>query len=222
MKGYLFNGLLVAAGSAAGILAGSRVPDKVKDAVFSVLGLVTLCVGIRMSLNGSDIIPIVFSLVLGTFAGSALRIEDRVHEAVNGLNSSAASGNRDIEGFLVASALFCVGSMTIIGSLKDGLNNDGTLIRTKAVMDGFASFILASRYGPSVAFSAITVLVIQGALTLFSGSLTFLTNRSMTDNIDGVGGMIVMAIGLNLLKLKTIKTLDMLPGLILIVLYGLW
>jgi len=222
MKGYLFNGLLVAAGSAAGLLAGTKVNDAVKDTVFSVLGLVTLYVGIRMSLNGSEILPIVFSLVLGTLAGSALRIEDRVHGALNNLNSSYLSGDRDIEGFLVASTLFCVGSMTIIGSLKDGLNGDGTLIRTKSVMDGFASFILASRYGPSVAFSAITVLVVQGALSIFSRSLTFLTTRSMMDNIDGVGGIIVLAIGLNLLKLKTIKTIDMLPGLILIVLYGLW
>jgi uncharacterized membrane protein YqgA involved in biofilm formation len=112
--------------------------------------------------------------------------------------------------------------MTIIGSLKDGLYHDGTLIRTKSVMDGFASFILASRYGPPVAFSAATVLVIQGALTIFSGSLTFLTTQRIMNNIDGVGGIIVLAIGLNLLKLKALKTIDMLPGIILIVLYGLW
>jgi hypothetical protein len=96
------------------------------------------------------------------------------------------------------------------------------LIKTKSVMDGFASFILASRYGPSVALSAITVLVVQGILTIFSGALTFLATERMMNNIDGVGGIIVLAIGLNLLKLKTIKTIDMLPSLALIVLYGLW
>jgi len=222
MKGYVFNSLLVAAGSMLGLLAGKRIHDEVKDAVFSVLGLVTVFVGVRMGLNGSDIIPIVFAIVLGTFAGSALKLEDRLHKHLNRLNSSYLAGNYDIDGFLMASTLFCVGSMTIIGSLKDGLYNDGTLIRTKSVMDVFASFILASRYGPSVAFSALSVLVMQGGLTLCSRSLTFLSTPWMMNNVDGVGGIIVIAIGMNLLKLKTIKTLDMLPSLLLIVAYGLW
>jgi len=222
MKGYLFNGLLVIAGSVLGLLVGRKIHDNVKDEVFNVLGMVTAFVGIKMSLNGSDIVPIVFTLVLGCFAGSALRLEDRLHGQLNRLNESYLSGKYDIEGFLTASTLFCVGSMTIIGSLKDGLYNDGTLIKTKSVLDGFASFVLASRYGPSVAFSAITVLVIQGALTIFSGSLTFLAAPRMMNNIDGVGGIIILAIGLNLLKLKTIKTIDMLPSIILIMLYGIW
>jgi len=222
MKGYVFNSLLVAGGSALGLVAGNKVGETTKETVFSVLGLVTLYVGIKMSLNGRDVIPMVFALVLGTFAGSFLMIEERLQNALNGLNESYLAGRYNIEGFLVASTLFCVGSMTIIGSLKDGLSNDGALIKTKSVMDGFASFILASRYGPSVAFSAVTVLLIQGALTVFSGSLSFLATERMMNNIDGVGGIIVMAIGLNLLKLKTIKTIDMLPGLALIVLYGLW
>jgi hypothetical protein len=222
MKGYLFNSLLVAGGSGLGLLVGKKITDTVKNEVFNVLGLITAFVGIKMSLNGSDIIPIVFTLVLGCFAGSALRLEDRLHGQLNRLNESYLSGKYDIEGFLVASTLFCVGSMTIIGSLKDGLYNDGTLIKTKSVLDGFASFVLASRYGPSVAFSAVTILVMQGALTIFSGSLTFLTAQRIMNNIDGVGGIIVFAIGLNLLKLKTIRTIDMLPAIVLIVVYGVW
>ncbi|HYA87003.1 MAG TPA: DUF554 domain-containing protein [Nitrospirota bacterium] len=222
MKGYLFNSLLVVAGSVLGLLVGKKIHDDVKENVFIVLGLVTAFVGIKMSLQGRDIIPMVFSLVLGTFLGSILKLEDRLHGYLNRLNDSYLPGTYDIEGFLVASTLFCVGSMTIIGSLKDGLYNDGTLIRTKSVMDGFASFILASRYGPSVALSAITILFVQGILTTFSGALTFLATEQMMHDIDGVGGIIVFAIGFNLLKLKTIKTIDMLPGLVLIVVYRLW
>ena len=222
MKGYIFNSLLVVGGSLLGLLAGKRIPDNVKDAIFTVLGLVTAFVGVKMGLNGGDIIPMVFALMLGSFAGSALRLEDRLHGQLNRLNDSYLSGKYNIEGFLVASTLFCVGSMTIIGSLKDGLYNDGTLIRTKSILDGFAAFVLASRYGPSVAFSAITVLVVQGALTVLSVSLTYLATQEMMNNIDGVGGIIILAIGVNLLKLKTVKTIDMLPALLLIVLYGLW
>jgi uncharacterized membrane protein YqgA involved in biofilm formation len=173
-----------------------------------------------MGLNGQDIIPIVFCLVLGTLTGSALRLEERVHDALNRLNESYLSGKYDAEGFITASTLFCVGSMTIIGSLKDGLSGDGTLIKTKSVMDGFAAILLASRYGPSVVFSAVTILAVQGGLTVLAKGLTFLTAPRMMNNIDGVGGIIVIAIGLNLLKLKSAKTLDMLPALVLIILYG--
>ncbi len=222
MKGYVFNSVLVAGGSMLGLLAGKRIRENAKDAVFNVLGLVTAFVGLKMGLNGCDVIPIIFCLVLGSFAGTILRLEDRVNDRLNGLNSSYFSGKYDTDGFLVASTLFCVGSMTIIGSLKDGLYNDGTLIKTKSVMDGFAALLLASRYGRSVSLSAITVFLVQGGLTLFSGYLTFLTSQRMMNDIDGVGGIIVLAIGLNLLKVKNIKTIDMLPSLVLIVLYGLW
>jgi uncharacterized membrane protein YqgA involved in biofilm formation len=222
MKGYVFNSLLVVGGSMLGLVAGNKVRENIKESVFSVLGLVTAFVGLKMSLTGSDIIPIVFCLVLGVFAGSSLRIEDRLNDALNGLNRSWFSGAYNAEGFLITSTLFCVGSMTIIGSLKDGLYNDGTLIKTKAIMDGFASFLLASRYGRSVALSAVTIFSVQGALTLFSGHLSFLASTRMMNNIDGAGGVIVLAIGLNLLKLTSIKTIDMLPALVLIVLYGLW
>lgn len=222
MKGYLFNTLLVASGSMLGLAAGKKLRDDIKDAVFNVLGLITVFVGVRMTMSGADVIPVVFCLVLGTLVGSAFRLEDRVNRAIKGLNDFCFPTNGQTEGFVIASTLFCVGSMTIIGSLKDGLYNDGTLIRTKSIMDGFASFLLASRYGRSVAYSAVTVFVVQGALTLFSGSLTFLTAERMMQNIDGVGGVIVLAIGLNLLAVKKIKTIDMLPALILIVLYGVW
>ncbi|HAR46087.1 MAG: hypothetical protein A2X56_08585 [Nitrospirae bacterium GWC2_57_13] len=222
MKGYIFNSLLVAGGSILGLMAGKRIHEDTKDTIFNVLGLVTVIVGLTMSLNGRDIIPIVFCLVLGTFAGTALRIEGRVNDLLNRLNTSYLSGKYNVEGFLVASTLFCVGSMTIIGSLKDGLYNDATLIQTKSVMDAFAAFLLASRYGLPVLFSAVTVFAFQCVLTLFSKNLTFLTAERMMNNIDGVGGIIVVAIGLNLLKLKTMMTIDMLPALVLIVLYGLW
>ncbi len=221
MKGYLFNSLLVAAGSAAGLIAGNTVRENVKSGVFAVLGLVTAFIGFRMSMNGNDVIPIVFCLVLGMCFGSVLRIEDRLNNGLKALNHSWFSGQFDTEGFLIASALFCVGSMTLIGSLKDGLYNDDALIKTKSVMDCFASFLLAARYGKSVIFSAVTVFAVQGSLTVFSSYLMFLTPQGMMNNIDGVGGIIVLAIGFNLLELKKIKTVDMLPALVFIVVYGL-
>ncbi len=221
MKGYLVNTLAVAGGSLLGLLGRDRLPENLKDGVFTVLGLVTLFLGVKMSLNGVDLIAIVVCLVLGTLLGTLLRLEERTENVLGRLTRPGLSGRQDLQGFLTASTLFCVGSMTIIGSLKDGLSGDGTLIRTKSVLDGFASLLLASRYGLPVLFSAITVFVVQGALTLFSSGLTLLTAPRIMNDIDGAGGIIVMGIGLNLMGIRTVRTADMLPALLLIVLFGL-
>ncbi len=222
MKGYILNTILVIAGTITGLFIGKRIDERIKTAVFNALGLITLFVGFKMALSCKDIVPVVFSVVLGTFVGTMAKIEEGVTKLLVGLNERFSQGKASIEGFIAASILFCVGSMTIIGSIKDGLYGDSTLIKTKSVMDGFASVILASRYGMSVMYAAVTVFVIQGALTVFSGTLYFLASQKMMGFIDGVGGIMVLGIGLNLLNLKSLKTMNMLPSLIIVILYGLW
>jgi len=222
MKGYVLNTFLVFIGSVAGIFAGKKIPGSLKERTFDILGLITLYIGFKMSLNAPNIIYVVISLVAGTLIGSLLQLEERTYEFLNNLNKRYFSEKKGIEGFIVASTLFCVGSMTILGSIKDGLYNDSVLIKTKSIMDCFASLILASQYGVSVIFSAITVFIVQGGLTLFSKYLTFLLSTIMMGYLDGIGGFIILSIGLNLLKLKEIKTLNMLPSLIIIVLLLKW
>jgi len=222
MKGYFFNTLLVLIGSIVGIFAGKKIPDSLKDRTFDILGLITLYIGFKMALNTPNFIYVVISLVVGTLIGSYLQLEEKTYEFLNKLNEKYFSEKKGIEGFLVASTLFCVGSMTIIGSIKDGLYNDRVLIKTKSIMDCFASMILASQYGISVIFSALTVFIIQGGLTFFSKYLTFLLSTIMMGYLDGTGGFIILSIGLNLLKLKEIKTLNMLPSLVIIVLIAKW
>lgn len=222
MKGYIINTILVIAGSMTGILVGKRVNEEIKRAVFNALGLFTLFMGLKMAFSCRDIIPVVFCLVLGTFAGSLLRIEEFVSSSLENLSTRFSGNSTNLEGFIAATTLFCVGSMTIIGSIKDGLYNDAALIKTKSVMDGFASIILSSRYGISVIYSSVSVFLIQGFLTLFSNHLTVLSSSKMMEFIDGTGGIIVLGIALNLLSLKQIKTLNMLPSLLFIILYGLW
>lgn len=222
MKGFIFNSLLVIAGSAVGFISGNRINDDVQDSVIAVLGLITLFVGIKMGLACSNVIPVVICLTLGTVAGSLLDIEGRVADLLNNLKGAYFSDKSAFEGFIIASALFCVSSMTIIGSIKDGLYNDAMLIKTKSVMDGFTAILLTAKYGVSVAFSAVTVFVFQGLLTLSAKHLSVLATGRMMSNIDGVGGIIVAAIGLNLLNIKHIKTLDMLPSLVFIIIYGIW
>lgn len=222
MKGFIINTFFVLGGSILGIIAGKKIKEDIKQIIFDTLGLITLFIGFKMALTSPNIIYVVISLVTGTIIGSYLKIEEKIHEGLNSLQEKYFSQVKHIEGFIIASTLFCVGSMTIIGSIKDGLYNDTLLIKTKSVMDGFASILLASQYGYSVIFSALTVFVIQGIITLFSKYLTFLISSLMMGYIDGVGGFIILSIGLNLLKLKDIKTLNMIPSLIIVIIFAKW
>jgi uncharacterized membrane protein YqgA involved in biofilm formation len=222
MKGFIINTLFVLGGSTLGILAGKKIKEDIKDIIFNILGLITLFIGFKMALTSPNIIYVVVSLVTGTIIGSYLKIEENIHLGLSNLQEKYFSEVKQIEGFIIASTLFCVGSMTIIGSIKDGLYNDPLLIKTKSIMDGFASILLASQYGISVIFSAITVFVIQGLITFFSKYLSFLISSIMMGYIDGVGGFIILSIGLNLLKLKNIKTLNMLPALIIVIVLAKW
>lgn len=222
MKGYIINTGFVILGTLGGLFIGKRISDELKGAIFNTLGLFTLFIGIKMALSCHDIIPTVFCLAIGTFIGTVIKMEEHVNLIFENLTEKYQSTVTNLEGFITATTLFCVGSMTIIGSIKDGLYNDATLIKTKSVMDGFASLILSAKYGTSVLFSALSVFIIQGLLTHFSTYLTFLSSTKMMGLIDGVGGIIVLGIGINLLGLKQIKTLNMLPALLLIVLYGLF
>lgn len=222
MKGFIINTIFVLTGSTLGIIAGKKIKDDIKETIFNILGIITLFLGIKMALSSPNIIYVVVSLVSGTILGSYLKIEETIHESLHRLQEKYFNKMEHIEGFIIASTLFCVGSMTIIGSIKDGLYNDAVLIKTKSIMDGFASILLASQYGISVIFSSITVFVIQGLITFFSKYLTFLLSSLMMGYIDGVGGLIILSIGLNLLKLKNIKTLNMLPSLIIVIILAKW
>ncbi len=215
MKGYLLNTITVLFGSLIGVYVGKRISDQIKESVFNALGLITIFIGIKMALQGKDIIIIVLSVVLGTLAGALIGLEDNVSIVVDRVKSRYFPEDSNSQGFIVATTLFCVGSMTIIGSLKDGLYNDPTLIQTKSVMDGFASIILTARYGISVAFSALSVFVIQGGITILSKYLPLFSDRFI-HNLDGVGGILILSIGFNLLNITTIKTLDLLPSIIIL------
>jgi uncharacterized membrane protein YqgA involved in biofilm formation len=222
MKGFIVNTLLVAGGGIVGTFGCNKINDDVKDAVFNVLGLLTLFFGIKMCIACNKVVPVVICMTLGTLLGSIIDLEGRVNDRLESLRDSFLSGRGNIEGFVTASILFCMGSMAIVGSIKDGLYNDWALIKTKSIIDGFSAMLLATKYGISIIFSAVTVFIIQGLLTFLSKYMTFLISSSMVSYIDGAGGIIVIAISFNLLNLKQIKTLNMLPSLLLIILYGIW
>ena len=216
--GTLFNVVAVALGSLLGLAVGRFIPERLNDRVFQCFGLFTLYMGTSMALQTKDAIVVLVSLVLGTLIGDCLRLDDRL----NGLGDTLKerlhlSAGRFTQGFVTATLLFCVGSMSIIGAIEDGLRHDPTLLATKGVMDGISSILLAGSFGVGVLFSILPMAIYQGALTFLSvWAQPFLTEQ-VCANISGLGGLMVLGISLNLLGLMKLKLCDMLPALVLVV-----
>ncbi len=206
----LVNSLSVAAGSAIGMFLGKSIPDGLRKVLFQSVGLTTIGIGIKMSLETSNFIVVLISLALGVMVGELLKIEDRIAS----VGKISKDSSRFAKGFVTATTLFLVGPMTIVGSVRAGLAKDGTLIYIKSVLDFISSVILASLYGISVLTTSLVVFVVQGLLVIFSSQLVFLTDKVYLADFTGVGGLIVVAIGIRLLEIKDIRVGNFLPALI--------
>ena len=217
MTGTLVNTATVVAGSLIGLAVGDRLPAKIKSSVLNALGLVTLWIGVTMVILGTRPLAIVASLIAGGVIGEILNIEGQLEKFAGWLKSrTASSASGFVNGYVTASLLFCVGPMTVVGSIQDGTVGDSTLLLTKSVMDGFAAVALSATTGIGVLFSAVTVIVIQGSLTLLGGWLAALTVPAALDQFSAVGGLIILGLGLRLLGLKNIPVANYLPALVII------
>ena len=223
MIGTVVNTALVIAGSVIGLLVKRAIPDRIKQMIMTGLGLFTCVLGVKMGLAMARPLVVVLSLILGGVCGELLRIEDGLEGLAERLKRLVrARGEASfVQGFVFASLLFCVGPMTILGSIQAGLQNDPELLFIKSLMDGVSSIILASTLGLGVLFSAATVLVIQGGLTLLAQQVSFLTAPQYLSDFTSVGGIMILAIGLKLLDIKTIRVANLLPALAFVVLLTL-
>ncbi|MBQ3456138.1 MAG: DUF554 domain-containing protein [Synergistaceae bacterium] len=216
--GTVFNCIAVILGSSIGLLAGKFIPEKTNDTIFSCLGLFTIYVGINMMLKMEHSIAVLLSLVIGAVTGELLGIEEKLNSLGDFLKSKMKTSNAKFtEGFVSATLLFCVGSMAILGAIEDGLRHNPEILMTKGIMDCIAGSMFAGAYGVGVMFSGVPLFVYQGASTLgASWAVSFIT-ESMYANISGIGGLMIMGIGLNMMKITRLKLGDMLPGLVYVV-----
>lgn len=220
MTGTLLNIATVIAGSIIGLVFGSRIPAKLKDTVISGMGLFTVAMGLQMFLNTENPLIVLGAILIGTLLGEWWRIEDGLHRLGEILEKRFSREEDDgstkfVRGFLTASLLFCVGPMTILGSIQDGLTGDYNLLAVKSVLDGFASIAFASTLGIGVAFSSLIILVYQGGISLLAGQLNAIVNASMMNELTAAGGVLLMGVGIsNLLEIKKIRVGNMLPALL--------
>ena len=215
MKGTLVNTTTVIVGSGIGLWVGHRLPENIKRIVLQAMGLVTILLGIQMALKTESVLILIGSLVLGGITGELLKIEEALEEVGEYLKKKVKSESGNfVLGFVSASLLFCVGPMTVVGSLEDGLFGKADLLYIKSVLDGFASLILSSGLGIGVLFSFLTVLIFQGSLTLLGNQLEFILREDIITEMSAAGGLLIVGIGLQLLEIKKIKVANLLPTLI--------
>ena len=227
MTGTIINFAAILLGGLIGLLAGNRIPLKVRQTLTSALGLFTLAYGIHIFAQTQNILVPLSSIVLGVIAGEALRIEEllnglaeRIQQKVErGANAGSPNAQRFISGFVAASLLFVVGPMAILGSIQDGLVGDYQMLAIKSLLDGITSIAFASTFGVGVLFSAPIVLVYQGAISLLAGTIGKGFDQSVILEMTSVGGVILAGIAIsNLLEIKKIRIGSFLPALLIVVL----
>jgi len=214
----------VLAGGTLGLLVGERLPERVRKAATSGVGLVTLILGFRMALEAEDVLSLLLAVIIGGVLGSALRLEERLERGSKHVERWFR-GYPLAEGFLTASLLFCVGPMTLLGALRDGMFGDWSLLGAKAILDGISSVALAAALGPGVLLSLLVLLVYQGGITLF-GHLLAANMGTLSATSPGViafsaaGGAVIIALGFEILGWKRLSAVDLLPALALAPLFS--
>ena len=218
--GTVFNSLTVLTGSLAGLFIGKFIPERMQTTIFNCLGLFTMYVGINMTLGTKHSLAVLLSLVTGTVTGDLLGLETKLNSLGDTLKAKLHTSNEKFtQGFVTSTLLFCVGSMAIIGAFNDGIRHDTELLMTKGIMDGIASVLLAGSMGIGVIFSIIPMFIYQGALTFLAIWAEPFITPDMYANISGLGGLMIMGIGLNLLKITRLKLGDMLPALVYVIFF---
>lgn len=221
MTGTLINIATVLLGGALGLLFSARLPERLRRTVIAGLGLFTLAFGLYNFLQTKNPLIVLGSLLVGALLGEWWKIEDGLQSLGRALERRFASSTDDgsdrfVRGFLTASLVFCVGPMTILGSIQDGLTGDYHTLAIKAVLDGFAALAFASTLGVGVLFSVLVILVYQGGLSLFAAQLSGVVTDAMMSEMTAAGGVILMGIAISsLLEIKPIRVGNFLPALLI-------
>lgn len=223
MLGTIVNAVAIIAGSLLGLLFSKGIPENYKEIILSGVGLSVILIGIRSALVSDNLMIIIFSVILGALLGEGLKIEKKLENLGAFLESKVTAKSDDSKsfarGFVTASLVFCVGSMAIVGSLESGLTGNHQTLFAKSVLDGVTSIIFASAMGLGVMFSSLAVLVYQGILTITAVFMKSFLVPETIQQMTSVGGLLIMAIGLNMLKVTAIRVGNLIPAIFLPLVY---
>ena len=218
MLGVFVNVATVILGSLIGLLCKKGIPERIEKAVMTAIGLCTVYLGIDGALAGDNVLVLILSMIVGTAIGTLLDLDGGISRLGGWIEKKfqKKSGHAVsvAEGFITASLLFCVGAMTIVGSLNSGLRGDHSLIFTKSLLDLFSSMMLSASLGIGVLCSAVFVLIFQGGLVLLSQVLAPVLTEAAIAEITCAGSLMILALGLNLLGITKIKVANLLPAML--------
>lgn len=222
MLGTILNVITVIIGTALGTVLGSKLPQRLRQTVISGLGLFTMALGVQMFLNTQNSLIVLGSILIGAVLGEWWQIEEGL-EGFGAWLQKKVSSNQDqnegrerfIKGFLTASLVFCVGPVTVLGAIQDGLSGDISLLAVKSTLDGFAALAFSSTLGIGVGFATIPILVYQGIITLLAQQMQSIMTEPMIAEMTATGGVLLMGIAISgLLELRKIRVGNFLPALV--------
>lgn len=229
--GTIVNAIGVVVGGAIGLLFKGGLPQRMRDIMMQALGLCTMFIGISGALSGMFVIAdgklqtqgtmlLIFSLGIGAVLGEALRLEDRMeHLAVTMQKLVRSEDNRFVEGMVTNALVICVGAMAVVGALQDGLHHDPSLLYTKALLDAVISMVFSSALGIGVLFAVIPLLVYQGGITLLASFVAPLFHTALITSLSYVGNVLIFGVGINLFFGKKIKIGNLLPAILIPIVY---
>ena len=220
MLGTIVNSVVIILGSIFGIIIKQGIKDHYKKTIMDGVGLSVIIIGIIGAIKTENTILVIISVVLGSLIGEIIGVEKKLNSLGDKMEKRFGKGDSNFsKGFVTASLVYCVGAMAIVGSLESGLLNDHKTLFAKSILDGISSIIFASTLGIGVAFSAIAVLIYQGLITILATYLKDLLTPEVILEMSAVGGILIMAIGINILELKKIKVGNMLPAIFIPLIY---
>lgn len=220
MIGTIFNSATIILGSLIGILIKKGIKEEYKNTIMDGIGLSVVIIGIIGGIKANNIILVICSIVAGSIIGEVIDIDKKLDHL--GLNMEKRFGRGDSnfsKGFITASLIYCIGAMAIVGSLEAGLSGNYETLFVKSIIDGITAVIFASSLGIGVAFSAISVFLYQGAITMLASVAKNFLTTEVINEMSAVGGILIMAIGINLLEIKKIKVANMLLAIFIPLFY---
>ena len=219
MLGTLVNTGAVIVGGAIGLLLKKAMPQRITTIYFQAVGLFTLAIGMTMAVKMENILLVVSSLAVGAVLGEWMNWEAAAEKAGERLKNKLRIGSdKFTEGLVTAFLLFCVGSMTIVGTVDEGVRGSHELLFTKSLMDFFSAMLLASAFGIGVVFSSVPLLLFQGALTLLAMWASTFFTPAIINGLTSVGGILLVGLGINILEIKKLRIMNLLPSLLIVVL----
>ena len=220
MTGVIVNTITVILGTILGLTFRSKIPQKVTNAVMTAVGLCTVYIGISGSLAGQNTVVLIICMALGTIAGTVIDIDNKLNKFGVFVSDKFKSKNSQTtslsEGFVTASLLFCVGSMTIVGGLNAGLSGDNTMYFTKAVLDFISATMLSATLGIGVVLAGFTVFFYQGAIVLLAKLISPFLTEFVIAELNCAGSLMIFALGLNIVGISKFKVANFLPALVFV------